>query len=75
MSKTNGIVSSKIYVKEDDFEFEIVNFPFFDGDVPRSTLIQLGYHATICMPGCKHNHDYSYGFIFNCRILGQASDS
>ena len=32
----NGIVSSKIYDKRDDFNFEIVNFPFLDGDVPRS---------------------------------------
>ena len=27
----------KIYDKRDDFEFEMVNFPFLDGDVPRST--------------------------------------
>ena len=36
LSLTNGIVSSKIYDKGDDFNFEIVNFPFLDGDVPRS---------------------------------------
>ena len=36
LSITNGIVSSKIYDKRDDFNFEIVNFPFLDGDVPRS---------------------------------------
>ena len=36
LSLTNGIVSSKIYDKRDDFNFEIVNFPFLDGDVPRS---------------------------------------
>ena len=35
-SITNGIVSSEIYDKWDDFNFEIVNFQFFDGDVPRS---------------------------------------
>ena len=33
LSITNGIVSSKIYDKQDDFNFEIVNLPFFDGDV------------------------------------------
>ena len=33
---TNGIVSSTIYDKRDDFNFEIVNFPFLDGDVPCS---------------------------------------
>ena len=27
----------KIYDKRDDFYFEIVNFPFLDGDYPRST--------------------------------------
>ena len=31
------IVSTKIYDKHDDFDFEIVNFPLLDGDVPRST--------------------------------------
>ena len=34
---SNDIVSSKIYDKRDNFHFEIVNFPFLDGDVPRST--------------------------------------
>ena len=38
MSISNDIVSTKIYDKRDDFDFEIVNFPFLDGDVPRSTL-------------------------------------
>ena len=28
-------VSSKIYDKQDDFNFEIVNFQFLDGDAPR----------------------------------------
>ena len=36
LSITNGIVSSKIYDKRDEFNFEIVNFPFLDGVVPRS---------------------------------------
>ena len=35
LSKTNGIFSSKINDKRDDFNFEVVNFPFLDGDVPR----------------------------------------
>ena len=30
------IVSSAIYDKQDDFNFEIVNYPFVVGDVPRS---------------------------------------
>ena len=36
LSRTSGIVSSKIYDKRDDFDFEIENFPFLDGDAPRS---------------------------------------
>ena len=37
LSILNGFVSSKIYDKGDDFDFDIVIFPFLDGDVPRST--------------------------------------
>ena len=37
LSISNGFISSKIYDKRDDFDFDIVNFPFLDGDVPRST--------------------------------------
>ena len=37
LSISNDAVSTKIYDKRDDFDFEIVNFPFLDGDVPRST--------------------------------------
>ena len=32
---SNGFVSSKIYDKRYDFDFDILNFPFLDGDVPR----------------------------------------
>ena len=34
LAVANGFVSSKIYDKRDDFDFDIVNFPFLDGDVP-----------------------------------------
>ena len=36
LSITNIIISSKIYDKQDDFNIEVVNFPFLDEDVPRS---------------------------------------
>ena len=53
LSITNGIVSSKIYDKRDDFNFEIVNFPFLDGDNPRSPsydvyISQLIRFARVC---------------------------
>ena len=34
---SNGTFSTKIYDKRNDFDFDIVNFPFLDGDVPRRT--------------------------------------
>ena len=37
LSISNDIVSTRIYNKRDDFDFEIVNVPFLDSDVPRST--------------------------------------
>ena len=38
LSIVDGFVSCKIYDKRDDFDFEIVNFPFLDGDVPRAAF-------------------------------------
>ena len=37
LSISDGFVSSKIYDKRDDFDFDILTFPFSDGDVPRTT--------------------------------------
>ena len=49
LSSSNDIVSTKIYDKRDDFDYEIVNFPFLDGDVLRSTsygvYIYLSTHS------------------------------
>ena len=36
LSVSGGFVSSEICGKRDDFDFDIVNFPFLDGGVPRS---------------------------------------
>ena len=36
LSISDGFVKTKVYDKRDDFDFDIVNFPFLDGDVPRS---------------------------------------
>ena len=53
LSMTNDIVPSKTYDKRDDFNLEIVNFPFLDGDVPRSPsfgvyISQLIRFARVC---------------------------
>ena len=37
LSILGGFVKTKIFDKWDDFDFDIVNFPFRAGDVPRST--------------------------------------
>ena len=49
----NGFISSKIYDKRDDFDFDIVNFPFLDGDVSRRAscgvyISQLTRFARVC---------------------------
>ena len=36
LSISDGFVKTKILDKRDDFDFDIVNFPFLGGDVPRS---------------------------------------
>ena len=53
LSITNGIISSKFYDKRDNFNFEIVNFPFLGGYVPRSSsygvyISQLIRFARVC---------------------------
>ena len=53
LSITNGIVSFKICDKWDDFNFDIVNFLFLDGYVPRSPsygvyISQLIRFARVC---------------------------
>ena len=53
LSIANGFVCSKIYDKRDDFDFDIVNFPFLDGDVPRRAsygvyISQLIRFARVC---------------------------
>ena len=55
LSISNGFVSSKIYDKRDELDFDIVNFPFFDGDVPRRPsysgvyISQLIRFARVCI--------------------------
>ena len=36
LSTSDGFVKTKIYGKRDDFDFDIVSFPFLDGEVPLS---------------------------------------
>ena len=36
LSLSDGFVNTQIYDKRDDYDFDIVNLPFLDGDAPRS---------------------------------------
>ena len=65
LSFANGFVSSKIYDKRDDFDFDIVNFPFLDGDVPRRAsygvyISQLIRFARVC------NHVADFNALNKC---------
>ena len=64
LSISNDIVSTKIHDKRDDFDFEIVNFPFLDGDFPRSTSYGVYVSQLICFARAS-----SYVADFNTRKL------
>lgn len=60
LSITNNMISSKIYDKRDDFDFDIVNFPFLDGDVPRSTSYGVYISQLIRFSrACTHVKDFN----------------
>ena len=48
LSILNDIVSTKIYDKRDNFDFEIVNFPVLDGDFARATSYGVYISQLIC---------------------------
>ena len=59
------VVSSKIYDKRDDFNFEIVNFPFLDGDVPRSPFYGVYISKRICFARvCSYVDDFNNRNLF-----------
>ena len=46
LSISNGMVSTKLYDKREDFDFDTANFPFLDGDVPRRTAYGVYIHVS-----------------------------
>ena len=73
LSITNGIVSSKNYDKRDDINFEIVNFSFLDGDVPRSP--SYGVYISQCIRFaivCSNVNDfYNRNLFLTAKLLKQ----
>ena len=61
-SISNGTVSTKIYDKRDDFDFDIVNFPCLDGVVPRCT--SYGVYISQLIHFARASSNVS---DFNCR--------
>ena len=57
LSIHNDTVSTKIYDKRDDFDFDIVNFPFLDGDVPRHPSYGVYISHIICFARASSNVD------------------
>ena len=55
-----GFVSSKIYNKRDDFDFDVVNSPFLDGDVPRRPSYVVYISQLLRFAGiCSHVEDFN----------------
>ena len=52
---SNGTVSIKIYNKRDDFDFDIANFLFLDGDVPGLTHMGYTYLSLLDSPAASSN--------------------
>ena len=71
LSISNGFVSSKIYDKRDDFDFDKVTFPFLDGNVPRRPsyrvyISQLINFARVCSHVDDFNTSNKY---FSAKLL------
>ena len=73
LSITNGIVSSKINDKRDDFNFEIVNFPFLNEDVPLSPFYGVYISQLIRFAGvCSNVDDFKIRNLFlTAKLLKQ----
>ena len=73
LSIANGFVYSKIYDKRDDFDFDIVNFPFLDGDVPRRVSYGV-YISQLIRFARAYNHVTDFNARNKCltaRLLQQ----
>ena len=58
---SNGTVSTKIYDKRDDFDLDIVNFLFLDGDIPRRTSYGVYISQLIRFARASSNlNDFNY---------------
>lgn len=66
-------VITKIYDKRDDFDFEIVNFPHLDGDVPKRTSYSVYVSQLIRFANaCSRVEDFNTrNFLLTSKLLKQ----
>ena len=71
LSISDGFVKTKIYDKRDDFD--IVNFPFLDGDVPRLTSYGVNISQLIRFArGSCHVDDFNTcDMVLTAKLLRQ----
>ena len=61
LSIVDGVIITKIYDKRDDFNFDIVNYPHLDGDVPRATSYGVYISQLIRFArACSKVSDFNY---------------
>ena len=74
LSSHNDIVITKIYDKREDFNFDIVNFPLLDGDVPQCPSYGVYISQLICFARASlHLTDFNYRNKFlTAKFLGKA---
>ena len=73
LSISDDFVQTNIYDKRDDFDFDIVNFPFLDGDVPRSTSYGV-YISQLIRFARVSSHDddfYTRNKVSTAKLLRQ----
>ena len=72
-SISDGFVQTKIYNKRDDFDFDIVNFPFLDGEVPRSASFGVYFSQLIRFARVSsHVDDFNTrNKVFTAKLLRQ----
>ena len=70
---SDGTVSTKIYDKRDDFDFDIVNFPFLDGNVTQCTSYGVYISQLIRFARASSNlNDFNYrNNALTAKLLGK----
>ena len=67
LSINNDKVPTKIYDKQDDFDFDIVNFPILNGDVPLGVPLMAYifiYQLNCCTRASSHVSDFNSRYKF-----------